>query len=122
MKFMTSKYFRQHIAGYSRKFLMLSNQTKQSALEYFFVLKMSVAYIEANVLLNLLNKLRKREKNARLAEHFLSFSRQAYHSFIRSLTSYDIPCQIKTPDSVILCISHMIIDTWLNDIINEKSQ
>ena len=29
--------------------------------------------MSAHVLLNLLNKLRKRDKNARLAEHFISF-------------------------------------------------
>ena len=30
----------------------------------------------AHVLLNSLNKLRKRDKNARLAEHFISFSQR----------------------------------------------
>ena len=32
-----------------------------------------VYYMSAHVLLNLLNKLRKRDKNVRLAEHFISF-------------------------------------------------
>ena len=33
-------------------------------------------YMSAHVLLNLLNKLGKRDKNARLAEHFISFSQR----------------------------------------------
>ena len=32
------------------------------------------SYMSAHVLLNLLNELGKRDKNARLAEHFISFS------------------------------------------------
>ena len=32
--------------------------------------------MSANVLLILLNELRKRDKNVRLAEHFISFSQQ----------------------------------------------
>ena len=32
--------------------------------------------MSAHVLLNLLNKLRNSKKNARLAEHFISFSQQ----------------------------------------------
>ena len=33
-------------------------------------------YMSAHVLLNLLNKLGKRDKNARLVKHFISFSQQ----------------------------------------------
>ena len=32
--------------------------------------------MSAHVLVNLLNELRKRDKNARLAEHFISFSQR----------------------------------------------
>ena len=34
------------------------------------------SYMRAHVLLNLLNKLGKRDKNARLPEHFISFSQR----------------------------------------------
>ena len=34
------------------------------------------SYMSAHVLLNLLNELRKRNKNAMLVEHFISFSQQ----------------------------------------------
>ena len=34
------------------------------------------SYMSAHVLLNLLNELGKRDKNARLAEHFISFSQR----------------------------------------------
>ena len=34
------------------------------------------SYMSAHILLNLLNELGKRDKNARLAEHFISFSQR----------------------------------------------
>ena len=39
---------------------------------YFQEILHRVSYMSAHVLLNLLNKLGKRDKNARLAEHFIS--------------------------------------------------
>ena len=44
-------------------------------MEFVFVLNRG-SYMSAHVLLNLLNELGKRDKNARLAEHFISFSQQ----------------------------------------------
>ena len=39
--------------------------------------------MSAYVLLNLLNELGKREKNAKLAEHFISFSQRVKNSLIQ---------------------------------------
>ena len=39
--------------------------------------------MSAYVLLNLLNKLRKRDKNARLAEHFIFFTMSLINSIIQ---------------------------------------